>query len=147
MDSGTYEDKSFVHNAHSVGVSEYHLQWVTKYCYETLGKESHYKDCESAIRSVAKRHGITISELSVMSDHVHVVVVLPQDVSPARAVGLLKGASAYEIFRAHPNFRLRYPRGHFWGRGYFYRSVSDVSEEVVKHYVRYDNDPRQTRLA
>ena len=146
MDSGTYEDKSFTHNAHSIGVCEFHLQWCTKYRYETLLKESHFKDCERAIRSAAERHGIEVRELSVMSDHVHVVVLLPQDVSPAKAVGLLKGASAYAMFQLHPNFRLRYPRGHFWGRGYFYRSVSEVSEEVVRRYVREDNDPRQTRL-
>jgi len=100
MDSGTYKDKSFAHNAHSVGVSEYHLQWCTKYRYETLSKESHYKDCESAIRSAAVRHGIVVKELSVMPDHVHVVVLLSQDMSPAKAVGLLKGGSSYVIFKA-----------------------------------------------
>lgn len=147
MDSVNYENKSFAHNAHSVGVSEYHLQWVTKYRYETLSKESHYKDCETAIRNVASRHGITIRELGVMSDHVHVVVEVPPEMGPSKVVGLLKGGSSYEMFRSHPNFRFRYPRGHFWGRGYFYRSVSDVSEETVRRYVREDNDPRQRRLA
>ena len=144
--SGVYGNKSFARNAHSVGVSEFHLQWCTKYRYETLLKESHYKDCENAIRSAAEMHGIVVKELSVMSDHVHVVVVVSQDMSPARAVGLLKGASSYVMFRAHPNFRLRYPKNHFWGRGYFYRSVSEVSEDVVRAYVREDNDPRQLRL-
>lgn len=58
MNSEGFE--KFVHNAHSIGVSEYHLQWVTKYRYETLLKEQHYKDCEDAIRNAAKRHGIEL---------------------------------------------------------------------------------------
>lgn len=82
-----------------------------------------------------------------MPDHVHVVVLLSQDMSLAKAVGLLKGGSSYVMFRAHPNFTRRYAKGHFWSRGYFYRSVSEVTEEVVRTYVREDNDPHQLRLS
>ena len=135
-----------VRNSRSVGYSEYHLQWVTKYRYKTLGKESHFIDCESAIRSVAERHGIQIKELGVMPDHVHVVAVLPPEMSVSTAIGLLKGGSSYEMFRKHPNFRMRYWKGHFWGRGYFYRSVSNITEDVVRRYVREDNTQRQRLL-
>jgi putative transposase len=146
MGSGNYENKNFAHNAHSVGASEYHLQWVTKYRYETLAKESHWKDCETAIRSVAEKHGIKIIELGVMEDHVHVVVTIPPEMSVSHAIGLLKGGSSYEMFRKHPNFRKRYWNGHFWGRGYFYRSVSNITDDVVRRYVREDNSQRQKRL-
>lgn len=146
MVSGNYEYKNMAHNAHSVGASEYHLQWVTKYRYETLAKESHWKDCEVAIRSVAERHGIQIIELGVMEDHVHVVVTIPPEMSVSDAIGLLKGGSSYELFRSHPNFRKTYRKGHFWGRGYFYRSVSNVTDDVVRRYVREDNTQRQRRL-
>ncbi len=146
MDSGNYENKNFAHNAHSIGVSEYHLQWVTKYRYETLLKESHYVDCENALKNAAERHGIFVKELGVMPDHVHMVVFLPPEMSVSKAINLLKGASSYELFKLHPKFRLQYQRGHFWGRGYFYRSVSNVDDETVSKYVREDNDPRQRRL-
>ena len=146
MDSGNYENKNLAHGAHSVGVNEMHLQWCTKYRYNTLQKESHYVDCEKAIRSAAERHGIQIIELGVMPDHVHAIVLLPSDMSPSRAVGLLKGASSYELFKAHPNFRKTYWEGHFWSRGYFYRSVSQVTEDVVRRYVREDNTQRQRTL-
>ena len=79
MDSGNYKNKNFVHDVHSIGVSEYHLQWVTKYRYETLLNESHYKDCETASKSAAERHGITIKKLGVMPDHVHMIVFLPPE--------------------------------------------------------------------
>ncbi|MEM3434150.1 MAG: IS200/IS605 family transposase [Candidatus Micrarchaeaceae archaeon] len=136
----------FVHNAHSVGMSEYHLQWVTKYRYETLLKEQYYKDCKNAIRDAAKRHGIELLELSVMPDHFHIVAILPVGMTPGKAARLLKGYSAHELFRLHPKFRLRYLRNHFWDRGHFYRSVSNVNDESVRRYVREDNDPRQKWL-
>ena len=146
MDSGNYENKNFAHDAHSIGVSEYHLQWVTKYRYETLLKESHYKDCETALKNAAARHGITMKELGVMPDHVHMIVFLPPEMSVSKAINLLKGSSSHDMFQLHPKFRLQYQRGHFWGRGYFYRSVSNVDDETVSRYVREDNDPRQRRL-
>ena len=146
MDSVNYENKNLVHNAHSVGASEYHLQWATKYRHESLAKESHWKDCEIAIHDVAKRHGIEIIELGVMPDHVHTVVVLSPDMSPSHAVALLKGGSAYQLFRSHPNFRKQFRKGHFWSRGYFYRSVSNVTDDVVRRYVREDNSQRQRKL-
>ena len=138
--------EKFAHNAHSVGISGYHLQWVTKCRYKTLLKEQHYKDCENAIKTAAKRHNIELLELGVMPEHVHVVAILPNGMDHDKAVGLLKGYSAYELFRLHPDFRLRYPRGHFWGRGHFYRSISGIDAETVRRYVREDNNPRQQHL-
>ena len=132
--------EKFAHASHSVGVSEYHLQWVTKYRYKTLLKESHYKDCEESIKNVAARHNIELLELGVMPDHVHVIVRVSPEMSPSKVVALLKGGSSYELFKLHPNFRLQYQRGHFWGRGYFYRSVSDINDETVRRYVREDNN-------
>ena len=149
MDSVKYENKNLTHcdrNARSAGYNEYHLQWVTKYRFRTLGKESHWKDCESAIRAAAERHGIKIVELGVMEDHVHVVAALPPTLCVSAAVGLLKGFSSHEMFDKHPNFRKRYWSGHFWGRGYFYRSVSNLTDDIVRRYVREDNTQRQRKL-
>ncbi len=145
-DSENYENKNLAHNAHSVGVSECHLQWCTKYRYDTLAKESHYRDCENAVRTVAKKHGMEITEIGIMSDHIHVVVYLPPDMSPSKAIGLLKGGGSYILFRSHPNFRKTYWGGHFWSRGYFYRSASNVDEDKVSRYVREDNNPWQRQL-
>ncbi len=36
--------------------------------------------------------------------------------------------------------------GHFWGSGYFYMSVSNVTEDIVRRYVREDNTQRQRLL-
>ncbi len=101
--------------------------------------------CEEILHAVAKRHHITIAELSVMSDHIHTVVGIPPMMSVSKALQLLKGASAHELFKRKPHFRCRYPKGHLWSPGKFYRSVGDTDAETAIQYVR-DQRLQQTSL-
>jgi putative transposase len=94
------------------------------------------KLCEDILHEVAQRHNIGIVELSVMPDHVHIVVQLPPTMSVSKALQLLKGASSYELFRRQPLFRYRYSRGSFWSPGKFYRSVGGTDAVTVLEYVR-----------
>ena len=93
--------------AHKVGINVHHLQWCTKYRYRMLRREEYKNACETALRQQAKRHGITIREMGVMSEHTHVSVELPPSMSQSKALQLLKGGSSYLLFRAQPKFRLR----------------------------------------
>jgi putative transposase len=80
-----------------------------------------------------------------MPDHIHMVVELPTTMSISQAFHLLKGASARELFKKVPVFHIRYPRGHFWSPGKFYRTVGDADAETVIKYVR-DHRLQQTSL-
>jgi putative transposase len=99
-------------------------------------KEENKKLCEEALRKVAEKHGIGIVELSVMPDHVHVIVSIPPTLCVSKAFNLLKGASSHELFERQPKFRLRYLKGHLWSPGKFYRSVGDADLETLRNYVR-----------
>ena len=99
-------------------------------------KEENKKLCETILIEVAERHGIKITELNVMPDHVHMIVSIPPTMTVSKAFNLLKGASSFELFRQQPKFRLRYPKGHFWSPGKFYRSVGDADLPTVIGYVR-----------
>lgn len=101
--------------------------------------------CEQILMDVAKRHDIEINELTVMDDHVHAVVSIPSTMSVSKALHLLKGASSHELFKQKPNFRKRYPKGHLWSPGKFYRSIGDADAETVLQYVR-DQRLEQTSL-
>ena len=101
-----------------------------------LRKQENKNLCEQILRNVAARHDIEITELSVMSDHIHIIVSIPPTMSVSKALHLLKGASANELFKRKPQFRKRHPSGHFWSPGKFYRSVGDMDLETVTNYVR-----------
>ena len=113
----------------------YHLEWCPKYRYNMLRKQENKNLCEDILEEVAKRHKIKIEELSVMPDHIHTLVGIPPTMSVSKALHLLKGASAHELFKRKPNFRKRYPKGHFWSPGKFYRSVGNVSFDVIQNYI------------
>jgi putative transposase len=108
-------------------------------------KEENKKLCENILEEVAQRHKMNFKELSVMPDHIHAVVEIPPTMSVSRALHLLKGASSRELFKQKPNFRKRYPRGHFWSPGKFYRSIGDADTDTVIQYVK-DQRLEQTSL-
>ena len=74
---------------------------------------------EAAIRKAASEHNIIMHYFAVMPDHVHALVTLPHGMTDSKAFNLLKGRSAYILFRVKEKFRLRYPKGHFWSPGGF----------------------------
>ena len=108
-------------------------------------KEENKKLCEEILREVAEWYKIKITELSVMPDHIHPVVGIPPTMSVSKALQFLSGTSSRELFKRKPNFRLRYPKGHLWNPGKFYRSVGDTDAETVIQYVR-DQRFQQTSL-
>ena len=136
---------NLVSSSHSIGQNLYHLEWCPKYRYNMFKREENKNLCEEVLHEVAKRHHIEINELSVMPDHIHTVVEIPPTMSVSKALQLLKGASSREIFKMRPNFRKRYPKGHLWSPGKFYRSIGDADAETVIQYVR-DQRLQQTKL-
>ena len=136
---------NLVSGSHSIGQNLYHLEWCPKYRFNMFRREENKKLCEDILHDIAKRYHIIITEMSVMPDHIHMVVELPTTMSISQAFHLLKGASARELFKQKPNFRQRFPQGHFWSPGKFYRTVGDAEVETVIHYVR-EHQFQQTML-
>ncbi|HIH07911.1 MAG TPA: IS200/IS605 family transposase [Candidatus Diapherotrites archaeon] len=94
---------------------------------------------------IARERDWEILELAVMPDHVHVIMRTHKPENPSGILFHLKGRSAYELFRKHPNMRKRYWGGHFWSRGSFCRNIG-VDIEVERNYVRRQADIHQTTL-
>lgn len=122
--------------SHAKGLNLHHFEWCTKYRYSMLRQDKYKKLCEECVRAAAQRHGMEIREIGIVDNHVHVHANLPMTMSPVKAEQLLKGYSAYLLFRAEPKFRLRYPKGHFWSPGKFSVSVGYATVDTVDSYVR-----------
>jgi len=113
-----------------------HLEWVTKYRYKMFGKTKYRNLMEACIRRAASRNGIKIIEIDVQPEHVHCIVEVNFSVSVSKVFQLLKGGSARLFFQFAEKTRLRYPRGHLWGRGKFVSSVGFIQLDKVRDYVR-----------
>ena len=119
---------------HCARRSVWHIEWCTKYRYKMMQKLESCNIVAACIRQAAHRYGIVLLALEVMPEHMHCIAVLPKGMNEERAAKLLKGFSAWKIFRVKEKFRLRYPQGHFWSRGYMARTVG-IDEEKAIWYV------------
>ena len=133
------------HTKHAVGQSAYHLVWRPKYNVKVFLQEFPRKVAETAIKEVAEKYNIKIIELRVMPDHVHCFVEIPSTISISFALQILKGGSARIIFQRCTKWRAFFSydgkrKPHLWSPGKFFRSVGNVTAEVVENYVKYSQE-------
>ena len=123
----------YKHYKNSVGNNLQSIQITTKYRYQMMRKDKLKTFCKVAVEEACKRHKIEISILKVLDEHVHLIVDCPRTMSVAKLLQIIKGLSAYILFRLCPNLRLRYPRGHFWSEGYFCASCGSDYEKAYSY--------------
>mgnify|MGYP000278480013 CR=1 FL=1 len=121
--------------SHTVGVNYWHFEWCTKYRYCMMKSSSIKNLVIAAIRRAAKEHKIKIHILKVLVDHVHLLATLPNNMTDSEARRLLKGRSAYLIFRNREHIRLRYPKGHFWSAGSCAVTVGYNDLDAITEYI------------
>ena len=100
-----------------------------------FGKFKQKHIVEASIRKVCNRHSIKIHTISVMPEHVHLMVSLPHNITESKGMNLIKGGSAYHFFKNHPKSRLRLPKGHLWSAGGFATTVGYNEYETVEKYI------------
>ena len=138
--------EKFAHASHSIDDIIYKIEWITKCRFKMLSQPHFAAACEAALREIAAKHGLIFIELSVMSEHVHCIVRTFARYSLSYVTQLLKGGSAYLLFKQFPKLRLRYPRGHFWSAGKARQTIGrDLT--IARNYVTAPhNDRHQTKL-
>ena len=64
--------------------------------------------CKVAIEEACKKHKIEIVILKILDEHSHMIVDCPRTISDAKLMQIIKGLSAYILFRICPDLRKRY---------------------------------------
>ena len=83
----------------------------------------------------------------VSKDNVHILVSAPPNISPSDIIRRVKGRTSREIFEEFPHLKKRYWGKHFWARGYFCVTSSelttkDMIQEYLEHNFEKDPDAR-----
>ena len=123
--------KEYRHGTHSVFEIHLHLVWTTKYRKRILAGEVGLRVRE-LIREVSRQHEVTILRGHVGSDHVHLLVSMPPQVTISRLVQWLKGRSSHHLLAEFAHLRKAFWGRHVWARGYFCCSSGNVTDEVIK---------------
>ena len=98
------------------------MEWCPKYRYAIFADEAVRSDCEQILQEAATFKQLSVLELAVMPDHVHMIARSKKPIDMSEILFYLKGKSAYELFRKHPKLRKQYWGGHLWSRGSFSRT-------------------------
>ena len=94
--------REYKHYENSVGNNLQTIQITTKYRYAMMRKELIETYCRVAVQEACKKHKIEIIILEVLKEHVHLITNCPRTLSQAEMMQIIKGLSAYIIFRASP---------------------------------------------
>ena len=133
--------KEYRHGAHSVFEIHLHLVWTTKYRKRILAGEVGLRVRE-LIREVSRQHEVTILRGHVGSDHVHLLVSMPPQVTISRLVQWLKGRSSHHLLAEFAHLRKAFWGRHVWARGYFCCSSGNVTDEVIKKYIEEQGEEK-----
>ena len=132
--------------AHSAYDTAYHLVWSPKYRKGIL-TGALAKRVEELFREIGEAHDITIEEMEVSVDHVHIFCSFPPRYAIAQVVGRLKSLSARAVFKEFPSIKRRLWGGELWEDGYFVRTVGDkVTAEVIRQYIRRHKEEPDPQL-
>lgn len=125
--------ETYKHYSTSVGNNLKTIQITTKYRYKMMQKDKIKVFCRIAIEEACKKHKIEILIIKVLDEHVHLIANCPRTLSDAQLMQIIKGLSAYILFRICPELRLRYPRGNFWNKGYFCEGCGSDFERAYRY--------------
>lgn len=121
--------------SHSRFDLKYHIVWVTKYRKRVLTGPVGYRVRELIIE-ICKRHEVEILQGHVSSDHVHLFVSSPPNLSVSKLVQYLKGKTSRKLMMEFRPIQKQFWGRHVWARGYFAASSGNVTDEVVQEYIR-----------
>src|SRR5215207_717706 len=132
--------------AHAAYDTAYHLVWSPKYRKRIL-EGALAARVEEIFREIGEVYDITIDEMEVSPDHVHLFCSFPPRYSIAQVVTRFKSLSARAVFREFPQVKRKLWGGEFWEDGYFARTVGyKVTAEVFCKYFRRHREAEDPQL-
>jgi putative transposase len=135
----------FRRTAHAAYDTAYHLVWSPKHRKQILSGVLAER-VEQMFREIAEVYDITIDEMEVSPDHVHLFCSFPPRYSIAQVVTRFKSLSARAIFREFPQVKRQLWGGEFWENGYFARTVGDkVTAEMIRKYIQRHKEAEDTQ--
>ena len=122
-------------SSHSRFDIKYHFVWVTKYRKRILTGVVAVR-LRDLVREICRTEEIEILQGAVSSDHVHVLLSCPPNLSPSRIMQLIKGKTSRKLLMEFKHLQKISWGRHFWARGYFVASSGNVTDEVIMEYIR-----------
>jgi putative transposase len=122
--------------SHNKSLLIYQLVCPAKYRREVFTKEIE-ETLKNICIEIEKRYEIHFIEIGSDNDHIHFLIQSIPSFSPTKIANTIKGITAREIFKQHPNIKKILWGGHFWTAGYYINTVGKfANEEMMKNYIK-----------
>ena len=125
---------SYRKTSHAVYDLKYHLVWITKYRKPVLRGEV-AKRLRELVRQTCATLEVYILSGHVATDHVHLLVSVPPQMSVSDLMQRIKGRSSRKMLQEFSELNRQLWGRHIWARGYFAASSGNVTDEVIKQYI------------
>jgi putative transposase len=119
----------------------YHVVWIPKYRRRVL-TGSLAKRLEELLLQACEVNRWELHELSVMVDHVHLLLQFSPKDSLSEVVQRLKGGSSRVLKSEFPELEEFLWGESFWAEGFFAETVGQQQEWVIRRYIREQNPPQ-----
>ena len=128
--------------SHSVWLCTYHIVFCPKYRYKILDGKAEVFVRNTLYRLCGQKDQVTIDEINIQSDHVHMVISIPPKYAVSDIMGFLKGKVALKLFQEQKSLTKIYWGRHLWARGYCVSSVG-LNEDQIRKYVKWAQERDQ----
>ena len=128
---------------HAVGQNSYHFVWCPRFRHKIFRHDCLKYACKSILHAICRKNGFEIFELDIGDDHIHLFVDITPKISITKAFQLLKGVSSRYLMKSFPDLLHSYFwKGGLWSRGKFFRSVGNVTSDVIRNYINQQSDSK-----
>src|SRR3989338_9719270 len=129
---------------HTVFDLKYHLVWTTKYRKPVLtGRLGHR--LRDLVREICRTENVQIIRGHVSSDHVHLFISMPPQISVSKIAQLIKGKTSRKLLIENPKLNKQFWGRHFWSRGYFATTSGAITDEMIMQYIKNQDDDLEKR--
>jgi REP-associated tyrosine transposase len=122
-------------SAHTRFDLKYHFVWISKYRKALLGGAVGVR-LRELVREVCKTNDVEILQGHIALDHVHLFVSVPPHLAPSKLMQYIKGKTSRKLAMEFRHIQKAFWGRHIWARGYFVASSGNVTDEVIREYIR-----------
>ena len=131
-----------IHKSHNKSLLLYLLVCPIKYRRSVLSDEVEASLIE-VCKNIENRYEIHFVEIGADENHVHFLIQSVPMLSAKSIVQTIKSITAKELFRLHPEVKVKLWGGSFWTSGYYINTVGQyANEDVILKYIQNQGEPK-----
>ena len=122
-------------NRHSVYKLTYHIVLVTKYRRKCID-DNVFNYMSSHIGRIVETWGGSVDEINHDFDHIHMLITLPPQQVPSKAVCSIKTVTSRMLRKEFGDYLKQfYQEDSFWSNSYLALTVGGATIDVIKTYI------------